>query len=167
LKKLLSFQNIVSFFSETSHVCALVSLVIMMSLTCVDVVLRYFGHPIFGTYEIVGYLGLILVSLGLAHATSKKVHIAVEILVSRLPKRAQVFVNSITCFFCVCIFSTLAWETFLYAGDLQRSGQVSLSLQFPFFLLAYVMTFSFVLVSGVFVLDLIKLISATRKKQRS
>jgi hypothetical protein len=45
---------------------AMVSVVLMMTLTVADVVLRLFRSPITGTYEIVGLLGAIFVSFSLA-----------------------------------------------------------------------------------------------------
>jgi len=39
------------------------AILIMMALTCADVVLRLFRHPIPGTYEIVGLMGTVGVPL--------------------------------------------------------------------------------------------------------
>jgi len=48
------------------------AILIMMALTCADVVLRLFRHPIPGTYEIVGLMGTVGVSFALAYTTAKK-----------------------------------------------------------------------------------------------
>ena len=42
------------------------AIVAMMTLTCADVVLRWFRHPIKGTYELVSFLGAIAVSFAIA-----------------------------------------------------------------------------------------------------
>ena len=44
-----------------------VSLVGMVSLTCVDVVGRFFGHPVFGSVELVGFMATLSVALALPY----------------------------------------------------------------------------------------------------
>ena len=53
-----------------------VSILVMMLLTCADVVLRFFRHPIPGTYEIVGLMGTVGVAFALAYTTAQQGHIA-------------------------------------------------------------------------------------------
>ena len=45
---------------------AWVAIVVMMLLTCADVVLRYFRKPIPGTYELVCFLGAAAVAFSMA-----------------------------------------------------------------------------------------------------
>ena len=68
----------------------------MMSLTCVDVFLRYFFRmPIPGTYEIVALLGAAAVSFAMAHTLAKKGHVAVSLVVQLLI-RPQLSVLNVT-----------------------------------------------------------------------
>lgn len=109
------------------------AVVIMMALTSADVVMRFFRHPIPGTYEIVGLLGAVAASFSLAYTTVKKGHIAVEFVVQKMPRRIQfavdIFNNAIGCL----LFGILAWQSALYALDLKTSGEVSLTLQMPIY----------------------------------
>ena len=66
-----------------------VSILVMMLLTCADVVLRFFRHPIPGTYEIVGLMGTVGVAFALAYTTAQQGHIAVEFLVRKMPEKIQ------------------------------------------------------------------------------
>jgi len=61
------------------------AVIIMMLLTCADILLRLLRHPIPGTYEMVGFLGTVIISFSLAYTSIEKGHIAVEILVEKLP----------------------------------------------------------------------------------
>lgn len=116
---------------------ACAAVVLMMLLTCADVVLRLFGHPILGTYEMIGFLGTAVISFALAYTSLEKGHIAVELLVDHLPKRFQVFINAINALIGVALFSLITWQSFIYAGDLRGSGEVSLTLQVPTYPFVY------------------------------
>jgi len=70
------------------NILACAAVIAMMLLSTADVVLRLFGKPIPGTYELVGFLGTVVVSFALAFTSIEKGHIAVEILVEKLPQRA-------------------------------------------------------------------------------
>ncbi|PKL15498.1 MAG: C4-dicarboxylate ABC transporter permease, partial [Spirochaetae bacterium HGW-Spirochaetae-5] len=59
------------------NVIACVAIIIMMLLSVADVVLRLFGKPIPGAYELVGVLGTIVVSFALGFTSLEKGHIAV------------------------------------------------------------------------------------------
>jgi TRAP-type C4-dicarboxylate transport system permease small subunit len=116
---------------------ACAAVVIMMLLTCADVILRLFGHPILGTYEMIGFSGAVVISFALAYTSLEKGHIAVELLVDHLPKRLQVFINGINSLIGAALFSLIAWQSFVYAGDLRESGEVSLTLQIPTYPFVY------------------------------
>lgn len=121
----------------TFNYLACIAVVIMMLLTCIDVILRLFGHPIPGTYEMVGFLGAVVISFALAYTSLEKGHIAVEVLVSRLPTGLQFFINGVNSLIGVALFSLITWQSFTYAGDLMGSGEVSLTLQIPTYPFVY------------------------------
>ncbi len=121
----------------TFNYLACMAVVIMMLLTCADVILRLFSHPILGTYELVGFLGAVVISFALAYTSLEKGHIAVELLVDRLPKRLQAFINAVNGLISVVLFSLITWQSFVYAGDLRGSGEVSLTLQIPTYPFVY------------------------------
>jgi TRAP-type C4-dicarboxylate transport system permease small subunit len=103
----------------------------MMTLTCLDVLLRFFRHPIPGTYEIVGMLGAVFVSFSLARTSVDQGHIAVDFLVQRFPKRLRYVVEAINAGICAMLFTVLCRQCVIYALDLRTSGEVSMTLQMP------------------------------------
>ncbi len=107
------------------------AILIMMLLTCADVVLRFFRHPIPGTYEIVGLMGTVGASLAVACTTAQKGHIAVEFLTRRMPARVQQFVFATGEILSLLLFGILAWQSTLYALDLKRTREVSLTVEIP------------------------------------
>jgi len=103
----------------------------MMLLTCADVVLRFFRHPIPGTYEIVGLMGTVGVSFALAYTTVQKGHIAVEFLTRRMPEKVQFIIAAAGELLSVVLFGIITWQSTAYALDLKRTGEVSLSIEMP------------------------------------
>lgn len=118
------------------------AIVAMMLLTCTDVVLRYFRKPIPGTYELVCFLGAVAVAFAMAHTSVEKGHVAVSFVVSLLPQRIQGLIESITTSFGLIFFVLIAWQSFIYANDLRLSGEVSLTLELPFYPFVYGISFS-------------------------
>jgi TRAP-type C4-dicarboxylate transport system permease small subunit len=61
----------------------------------------------------------------------EKGHIAVEILVERLPQRAQLAIDAFGNLMGMLLFGLIAYQAFIYALDIRKSGEVSLTLQLP------------------------------------
>lgn len=119
--------------SRGLNAVAALAIIIMMVLTCADVVLRFFGHPILGTYEIIGFLGSVVVSFSLAYTSIEKGHVSVEILIERLPERLQHFIDGVGSSISAVLFGLLAWQSAVYALEIKRSGEVSMTLQMPIY----------------------------------
>lgn len=103
----------------------------MMILTCLDVILRLFRHPIPGTYEIVSMLGAVFVSFSLARTSVDQGHIAVDFLFQRFPKRWQHVIEAINSAVCALLFTVVCYQCVVYSNDLKASGEVSMTLQMP------------------------------------
>lgn len=116
---------------------AALAIVAMMFLTCTDIILRLFRRPIPGTYEIIAFLGAISVSFALAHTSAEKGHVAVSLVVRLLPTKTQGIIEGIIAILGILLFALIAWQSVLYGIDCQRSGEVSLTLQFPFYPIIY------------------------------
>jgi TRAP-type C4-dicarboxylate transport system permease small subunit len=110
---------------------ATAAVVVMMALTCLDVLLRLLRHPIPGTYEIVGLLGAVFISFSLARTSVDQGHIAVDFLVQRFPKRIQHAVEAINTGICALLFTVVCSQCVFYAQDLKASKEVSMTLQMP------------------------------------
>jgi TRAP-type C4-dicarboxylate transport system permease small subunit len=154
------------------------AIVSMMLLTCTDIILRlgvtlYHRYhlwflspfmPIPGTYELVCFLGAIAVSFAMAHTSVEKGHVAVSLIVQLLPKRAQALIGSITSSFGLIFFALLSWQSMLYANDLRSSGEVSLTLQLPFYPFVYGISFAAVAVCLVLIVELYTNLTGVSKK---
>ena len=124
-----------------------ISLASMMFLTFVDVVGRKFGHPIFGSVEIVGFLAIITIAAALPYTHKIDGHVGVEILVRLLPDKAQTTIKIFTQFLTLVLFGLATWQMYKYAQDTLHSGEVSMNLGFPVYLLMYVVSFGLLIFS--------------------
>jgi TRAP-type C4-dicarboxylate transport system permease small subunit len=132
------------------------AIVAMMLLTCADVILRLFSRPIPGTYELVSFFGAVSVAFAMAHTCVEKGHIAVSVLVQLLPRRGRETVDALTSALSLTLFALIAWRSVLYAEDLRRSGEVSLTLQLPFYPFVYGIGLSAAVVCLVLLSDVVR-----------
>jgi TRAP-type C4-dicarboxylate transport system permease small subunit len=118
------------------------SLLVMMLVTCVDVILRKFGHPLPGAYDIVKIAAGVAIACGLPYTTAVKGHVAVEYFFHKLGRRGRAVADTLIRLVIMAMFSLFAWQLMQYGAGLKRSGQVSMTLQLPVFWVPYVMALS-------------------------
>lgn len=133
------------------------ALVGMTFLTCADVVGRYFGRPIFGSVEIVGYLAVITVIMALSYTHEEKGHIGVEILFRHFPKKVQDLIELLTSLVSLALFGVITWRMTLYAASIRKSGEVSMNLEFPEHIIIYLTAFCFLVLVLTVIEDIAKL----------
>ncbi len=130
------------FLSRMMKIGAAACLVIMSALTCVDVVGRFFKHPLFGSVELVGYMGVLAVALSLPFTHETNGHIGVELLMRRLSSRTQQVMEIITGLLGFVLFCLVAWRMAVHALQLKQSGEVSINLQLPEYIVVGVVALS-------------------------
>jgi TRAP-type C4-dicarboxylate transport system permease small subunit len=119
------------------NVFAGIAITFLMLLTVTDVVLRYFRRPIIGTYEIVAFSGAIVIGFAVPLTTFLKGHMLVDFFVLKFPKKIRNTVNILTRVLGIGLFAVLGWNLIRLGMDLYRTGEVSLTLQLPFYPVAY------------------------------
>ncbi|RLB06838.1 MAG: TRAP transporter small permease [Deltaproteobacteria bacterium] len=153
------FTRLTSWLAKMLNWVAGWCLVGMMGLTSADILLRLFRRPILGTYEIVGFLGAVVAGFAMAQTTIERGHVAVQVVVTKFSSRVQEVIYLITHLLSVVLFALLAWECARYGDDLRTSGEVSLTLQLPFFPVLYGIAFSAAIVCLVLVVDILLVIT--------
>jgi TRAP-type C4-dicarboxylate transport system permease small subunit len=133
---------------------AAISLICLMFLTCADVALRAIlsfgkwllehnmllpmgtmivGHvrPIVGTYELVALLGAVVIGFSIPLTSWFRGHIYVDFFLFRFPQKTRNAFNIATRCLGIFLFLMIGWNLIKYGLDLQRAGEVSLTLQVP------------------------------------
>ena len=125
------------------------SVLAMMAITCADVVLRVWGHPFIGAYDLVRIAGVISIACALPYTTAVKGHVAIEYFFHKLSRRARVVVDTIARTIGIALFAALARQSVAYGMSLKHSGQVTSTLQIPIYWVPYLIAFSCAVVALV------------------
>ena len=139
------------------RIIAAICLLGMALVTGADVLLRgALNSPIFGSEEIVGILGIIVVGFSLPYAHYQKSHIGVEILVRRFSKKTRRTIKLVTDTATFGLMAIIAWRMFLYAQSQAESGEVSMNLELPEYWVIYVLAFGFLVYAVCLLGDIVK-----------
>jgi TRAP-type C4-dicarboxylate transport system permease small subunit len=123
--------------STGAQTIAGITLTVMMLLTVTDVILRSWGKPLLGTFELVAFMGAIVIGFSIPFTSLVRGHIYVDFFLSRLPGHVRRGIQIFTRLLSLVLFALIAWNLVKMGTDLQRSGEVSLTLQMPFFPIVY------------------------------
>jgi TRAP-type C4-dicarboxylate transport system permease small subunit len=134
------------------------SLTFLMAITILDVILRYFRRPIPGTYELVGFAGAFVVGFAIPFTSWIRGHVYVDFIIMRLPRRIRNAFNIATRFMVIILFFFMGWNLMKFAIDLSRSGEVSVTLQLPFYPFTFAVGICCLLQCLVMLSDIIKII---------
>jgi TRAP-type C4-dicarboxylate transport system permease small subunit len=145
--------------SKFLNVIAGISLTFLMLLTIIDVILRtkIFKSPVVGTYELVAFAGAVVIGFSMPLTSFVRQHIFVDFFILKFSQKVRNLFNIATRCLVMALFLLVGWNMFKYARDLQKSGEVSLTLQMPFYPVAYGVGVSCFILCLVFVCDIIKI----------
>jgi len=136
-------------YGMTAISCA--GLALMMLVTGADVLLRQFGHPLKGAYDIVRICGALTISCALPLTTALKGHIAIEYFFQKLSRFWRIVVDSVMRLMMIAVFILAAVECVGYGRRFLESGEVTATIELPIFWVPWVMAASFA-VTAVIVL---------------
>jgi TRAP-type C4-dicarboxylate transport system permease small subunit len=139
------------------NIIAGISLTFLMLLTIADVVLRGFKKPVVGTYELVAFAGAVVIGFSMPLTSYVRQHIFVDFFILKFSQKGRNIFNIATRCLVIALFLLVGWNMFKYARDLQKSGEVSLTLQMPFYPVAYGVGVCCFILCLVFVCDIIKI----------
>ena len=140
------FQKVVVFLVRLLAVVAGVAALTMITVTCLDVILRQLGHPLLGVVDIVQLTACVAGICALPYTTATKGHVAVEFFFQRLPRKSKVVIDGMNRLLVACMFLFLAWRCWVYGLYMLRKGIGTMTLQLPMFWVMWLMSFSFLVV---------------------
>jgi TRAP-type C4-dicarboxylate transport system permease small subunit len=152
------FLDAVKGASSALGAIASAALALLMLLTVADVVLRIFGRPIVGTYELVAVSGAVAIGLSLPITSWVRGHIYVDSFVERLPRSARVVLTIATRLLVLGLFFLIAWNLFKYAVSLRAAGEVTPTLRVPFYPVVIGVGVSCLVECVVMIADIVKVL---------
>ncbi len=155
------FLNGVGRLSRYINFIAGLAITFIMLLTVFDVILRYFRKPIVGTYELVAFSGAVVIGFAIPLTSWMRGHIYVDFFTARLPQTLRSIFNMATRSLGIALFLLIGWNLIKVGMDLQQSGEVSLTLQLPFYPVAYGVAFACFVQCLVLLTDMVKIARGT------
>jgi TRAP-type C4-dicarboxylate transport system permease small subunit len=133
------------------------ALTFMMLLTVADVIMRAFGHPIIGTYEIVALSLALVVGFTIPKVSYERGHVYMEVVLERLPRSHRDMLNVSTRILCFFLFLIIGYNLFSAGNEFRMSGEVSPTIQLPFYPVAYGVGICCFIECLVFINDIVKI----------
>jgi TRAP-type C4-dicarboxylate transport system permease small subunit len=133
----------------------------LMTLTCVDVIGRYFFNtPVTGGFELTEMMLAALIFFGLPLVTIRNEHVMVDLLDAVTPDWLLRIQHVVSCVVCAVATGYLAWRLWLRAVNMAAAGETTAQLKLK---ISY-LTFSMSVLMGLTALAL--LILAFRRPAR-
>jgi len=131
-------------------------LVVMVALTCANILARLIWVPIIGTFELMGFFGAMVTAFALGYTQVKKGHIAVDVLVNTFPEKVKKTLTQVNNAICCCFFVIAAWQIAVKANTLMETGEVTETLQMIYYPFTYAVAFGCLVLSLTLLTDFIR-----------
>ncbi|HEY3277961.1 MAG TPA: TRAP transporter small permease [Syntrophorhabdaceae bacterium] len=128
----------------------------LMSLATGNVVLRIFHIPFRGAYEIVSFLGAVVIAFALGYTQKRKDHIVVDILTEKFPKKLNRVLDRINYFVTLLFFSVITWQTYVWGMKIWDSNEVSETLKVIYYPFVFCVSLGFGVLALTLLVDLLK-----------
>ncbi len=123
--------------SRFLNLIAGIALTFMMLLTVADIILRFLRRPIVGTYELVAFSGAVVIGFSVPLTSWMRGHVNVDFLILTFSQKTRNVIHILTRCLVIWLFLMIGWNLIKYGMDLYQSGEVSPTLQIPFYPVAY------------------------------
>jgi TRAP-type C4-dicarboxylate transport system permease small subunit len=141
----------------------LIGLLVMMVVTCIDVVgAKVFGCPLMGSIDIVQLAQTVGIAFAASMALILGRHVQVEFFVRVLPPRVGAVINSVILLLGLGLFMVILWQMSMFGYSLQTSGDLSATIYIPYYPFAYGIALACIPFCLVFLLEFLK--SLKRRK---
>jgi len=117
------------------------TLAFMLLFTLTDVVMRAFGKPIVGDFEIISFLGAVVVGFAIPYTTLLKGHVIVDFLIEKLPKNLSDGIQVATRIVGIALFLWISWNFVDMSLDLIKSKEVTPMFRLPYYPISFGLAF--------------------------
>ncbi len=150
-------MKVVDWLAKWTNVLAGITLTMIMGITVADVILRSCGKPIVGIFELVAFAGAVVIGFSLPFTSWVRGHIYVDFFVQRFSSPIRKVIHTATRCLGMVLFSMIGWNLILMGQDLYRSGEVSPTLQLPFYPVVFGVGFCCFIQTLILLEDIVKI----------
>ncbi len=147
---------LLSHLGKVANIISGSSLTCIMLLTVADVILRYMGQPILGSYELVSLGAAVFVGFALPHTSMANANIKVDTLLAKLSGWRKGVMAWSTRIMSMGLFVIIGLYLAKKGLSMYRSGEMSPTLQIPFYPVAYCLALCCFMQAVVLVGDIVK-----------
>jgi TRAP-type C4-dicarboxylate transport system permease small subunit len=134
------------------------TLAFMLVFTVFNVIMRLFRRPIVGDYEIISFLGAIVVGFALPYTAWVKGHVTVDFVLDRLSKRSSAWTQAVTRFLSAALFVWIGWNFIALSLDLIKTKEVTQLLKVPYYPISFALALCCFLLSVTLLSQIKKII---------
>jgi TRAP-type C4-dicarboxylate transport system permease small subunit len=133
-----------------------IAVLALMALATGNVVLRIFHLPFRGAYEVVSFLGAIVIAFALGYTQKRKDHIVVDILTDKFPKKLNRILDGVNYFVTMIFFAIISWQIYIWGMKILESGELSETLKIIYHPFIFCVSFGFAVLSLTLLIDFLK-----------
>lgn len=133
-----------------------IAVLALMVLATGNVTMRIFHAPFRGTYEIVGFLGAVVIAFALGYTQKRKDHIVVDILTEKFPPSVNRVLDAFNYFITMVFFGVVSWQIFVWGFKILSVGELSETLKIIFYPFVLSVGLGFAVLSLTLLNDLLK-----------
>lgn len=130
-----------------------VSLLFLTGLAASNMLLRLFGAPLHGSYELIGFCAAVVAGFSFSYSQIRRDHILVDILTSRFSKDANNVLDKFNYIVSTVFFAIVAWQVYLYGRKLIATGELSETLKVVFYPFVLAVSFGFACLALTLLID--------------
>lgn len=149
-------------FERWMRVAGSFALLSMVLVTVADIAGRLRRSPIFGSEEIVTFLAVLVLGLSLPYTQTHRSHIGVEVFIQRLSTRMRRILKAFREVLSILFFALVTIMMASYARDKSLSGEVSINLGLPEYVLIYILAGCFAVTTLSMCVDLMRFLRGAR-----
>lgn len=133
-----------------------IAIMALMAVAVVNITMRILHIPFHGAYELVGFLGAVVVAFALGYTQQRKDHIMVDIVSQYYPAILKRIVNAVRYLLSAGFFVLITMQVIEWGMKIINRGEVSETLKIAFHPFVFAVALGFAMLSFTLTLDFIK-----------
>lgn len=151
-------EKFIELLTKIQAFLAGLALASMIVLTCANIIARAVWVPVRGTFELMGLMGAVAATFALGYTQVHRMHIAVDLVVDRMRDRTRRWLTLTNGLICAIFFGLATWQIIKWSGVLVEVGELTETLQIPYYPFTYATAFGCALLSLIFLLSVLRIL---------
>jgi TRAP-type C4-dicarboxylate transport system permease small subunit len=110
-----------------------ITLAFMLVFTVIGIIMRFFGRPMVGDFEIISFTGSVVIGFAVPYTTMSKAHVAVDMIAEKVKRRTRNQLLVFTRIVCLALFTWMGWNFITMSLDMIRVGEVTQVFRIPYY----------------------------------